>query len=386
MFITAACFRPGPGRTAVIGTYQSIADDVATNLSIRFYNGIANSFTLERAWREAVDNIKTQKGTSNFRDLYWQGKQRKHARLFFGRSIYIRELYNRITDPKSPPIILLYGQSGVGKSSLLDAGLMPRIEESHTVLYIRRIQKKGLIGSLEDRLHQDFSNTGNLTPGEKWKQIESQTGKPLVIILDQVEEVYTRQNQDSPNELQDFMETLKQIFGNPELYPAGKLILGYRKEYHPEIDKIFRVYELPRAWVYLEPLNRRDIMEVVTGLTQTHELKQRYNVKVDEELPVIIADDLLEDKNSPVASVLQILLTKMWNQSKKDEFSPLREFTVEQYQALKREGIAMKDFFDQQMEKLRNWNREVVDSGLALDLLKYHTTELGTACSRGIKR
>lgn len=429
------------GIPAVVGTFRSIDDEVATNLAIRFYKGISNGASLERAWLDAEDYIKIQKGTANFRALYWEGKEeiedrfpwdifykkggekvkgwnlpeaandplfglpevpgsyrlpenpflfldryeREHAKLFFGRSLYIRGLYNRITDPKSPPIILLYGQSGVGKSSLLDAGLMPRIEESHTVLYIRRVQKKGLIGSLEESLQREFSNIGHLTLGEKWKQVESQTGKPLVIILDQVEEVYTHSNKDLPNEFRDFMEILKKVFENPTLYPGGKLILGYRKEYHPEIDKAFGVYELPRAWVFLQPLDRRDIMEVVTGLTQTSELIQCYNLKVDEELPVIIADDLLADKNSPVAPVLQILLTKMWNSSKKDEVSPSREFTVEQYQALKRQGIAMKDFFEQQMEKLKNWKQEVVDSGLALDILKYHTTKLGTACSRGIE-
>jgi WD40 repeat protein len=429
------------GIPAVIGTSQSINDEVATTLSIRFYNGIANSFTIERAWGEAVDDINTRKGTSTFRELYWQGKkevedrfpwdifykkggekvkswnlaeaandplfglpeipgtyglpeipflfldryERKHAKIFFGRSVYIRELYNRIIDTKSPPIILLYGQSGVGKSSLLDAGLMPRIEESHTVLYIRRDRKKGLVGSLKESLQRNFSNIENLSLVERWKQIESQTGKPLVIILDQVEEVYTGQNKDLPNEINDFMEIMKKLFGDPALYPGGKLILGYRKEYHPEIDKVFSLYELPRVRVFLEPLTRRDIMEVVTGLTQTSELMQRYNIKVDKDLPVIIADDLLEDKNSSVAPVLQILLTKMWKQSKKDEFSPTGEFTVEQYRELQRQGIAMKDFFQQQMEKLKDWKQEVVDSGLALDLLKYHTTELGTACSRSIE-
>jgi WD40 repeat protein len=429
------------GIPAVVGTSQSINDEVAANLAIRFYKGIANGAALEKAWRDAEDYIKTQKGTANFRALYWEGKEeiedrfpwdifykkggekvkgwnlpeavndplfgmpeipdsyglpetpflflnryeRKHAKIFFGRSFYIRELYNRITDPKSPPIILLYGQSGVGKSSLLDAGLMPRIEESHTVLYVRRIQKKGLIGSLEESLQRASSNSDHLSLGEKWRQIESQTNKPLVVILDQVEEVYTHPNKDLPNEFQDFLGTLKKTFEKPTLYPVGKLILGYRKEYHPEIDKACGVYELPRAWVFVQPLDRRDIIEVVTGLTQISELRQRYNLKLDEELPVIIADDLLADKKSPVAPFIQILLTKMWYLSKKNEFSPSREFTVEQYQALQRQGIAMKDFFEQQMEKLKNWKQGVVDSGLALDILKYHTSELGTACSRGIE-
>ena len=196
------------GIPAVIGTSQEIADQVATMLAIRFYHGIANGHSLERAWREAEDDIKTRKGASNFINMYHWEKQekqidrfpwdiffkegaervkewnlpdaakdplfglpplpanhplpdtpflflsryeRKHAELFFGRSYYIRALYNRIADKNSPHIILLYGQSGVGKSSLLEAGLLPRLEESHTVLYIRGDREKGLLGTFNEK-------------------------------------------------------------------------------------------------------------------------------------------------------------------------------------------------------------------------------------------
>jgi len=46
---------------------------------------------------------------------------------------------------------------------------------------------------------------------------------------------------------------------------------------------------------------------------------------------------------------------------------------------LQKEGIAMDDFLQQQMEQLRQWQPDVVESGLVLDLLHAHTTALGTA-------
>jgi hypothetical protein len=63
------------GIPAVVGTSQSISDEVATNLAIRFYNGIGEGASLEKAWLEAEDYITTQKGTANFRALYWEGKE-----------------------------------------------------------------------------------------------------------------------------------------------------------------------------------------------------------------------------------------------------------------------------------------------------------------------
>ncbi|MCU0394075.1 MAG: hypothetical protein MUE81_23450, partial [Thermoflexibacter sp.] len=111
-------------------------------------------------------------------------------------------------------------------------------------------------------------------------------------------------------------------------------------------------------------------------------LKKRYNLQIDKNLPIVVADDLLEDKDSPVAPVLQILLTKMWDKVK-DQTKPI--FTVEMYQNMKREGFLLDDFFKQQTKKLAEWNPELESSGLALDILSYHTTNLGTAGSKTLQ-
>ena len=83
-----------------------------------------------------------------FRHLSWFGEQ--HAEVFFGRGYQIRNFTERVTAPNTAPVILLYGQSGVGKSSLLAAGLLPRLKASpHTVRYVRRDPQMGLLDSIE---------------------------------------------------------------------------------------------------------------------------------------------------------------------------------------------------------------------------------------------
>ncbi len=74
------------------------------------------------------------------------------AELFFGRSREIRDLYQRVTAAGRSRVILYYGQSGVGKSSLLDAGLAPRLEATHAVAYARRDRALGLLGTLRKQL------------------------------------------------------------------------------------------------------------------------------------------------------------------------------------------------------------------------------------------
>ncbi|MEM7366949.1 MAG: AAA family ATPase [Bacteroidota bacterium] len=518
------------GIPAVIGTAEPINDHVATQLSVRFYKGLGNGLPLERAWAEAEDEVKMSTRKGSYRDLVFDVKQwekdgeinglpwelhlregaeevkgwslplacgnhlfgldlpsdirlpedpflffkryeRKDAAVFFGRSAYIRELYNRVADPESPPLILLYGQSGVGKSSLFDSGLRPRLEhKGYAVVYIRRQPDEGLLGALTQALRnvqqerisqqalmsdsipvkalpispnlQQLLDTLNQSVQEleeqadpqyhpyleqlkamqahgagmlqeleqtssayeevqqarqrkagllkeketllsQWLQIEAQLDQPLVILLDQVEEVFTRPSKDV-EELDRFLSHLEQIFGNPDLQPDGRLILAYRKEYHPEIEKGCKTHALPRSQVFLERLKREELIEVVEGLSSTNRLRNRYHLRVEDLLAGEIADDLLADRDSPVAPILQILITKMWNHAKATN-SANPEFTIDLYRDLKDEGILLDEFFQQQIDQVAQRMPEAVESGWLLDLLNAYTTPLGTADSRSLE-
>lgn len=53
--------------------------------------------------------------------------ERKDQALFFGRQHEVEELFSLLT---AHPVVLLYSQSGAGKTSLLNAGLIPVLEEA----------------------------------------------------------------------------------------------------------------------------------------------------------------------------------------------------------------------------------------------------------------
>jgi hypothetical protein len=56
--------------------------------------------------------------------------------------------------------------------------------------------------------------------------------------------------------------------------------------------------------------------------------------------------------------------------------------SVELYQGIKRHELLLDDFLEQQLSGLPEWRPEVVGSCLALDLLAYPTTPVGTAETR----
>ncbi|MFZ2419899.1 MAG: CHAT domain-containing protein, partial [Anaerolineae bacterium] len=167
---------------AIIATDQKIKDDIATDFAALFYGGLATGVSIRSAFEQAKAGIRFKKGDKT-RDLFeedaaeatpasaipwdlhalpdydpsawtlWEAAGNPlfglpplteqplppapfpgltsyttdQAELFFGRGAEIRRLFDWAVDDKTPPILLLHGQTGVGKSSLLAAGLRPRL-------------------------------------------------------------------------------------------------------------------------------------------------------------------------------------------------------------------------------------------------------------------
>ena len=311
---------------------------------------------------------------------------RDHAEVFFGRGYQIRDLYDRVTTPDTPPIILFYGQSGVGKSSLLAAGLLPRLEVSHTIHYARRDQALGILGTLQQALANQMATPPDSTAAalkSGWQTLEEVHQRPFTLILDQLEEVFTRPNAAQTDELGDFLRALQGLFGRSAQRPLGKLILGFRKEWLAEIENQMQASHLPRAKVFLNRLDRRGIIEAITGPTHSSRLRDHYGLTIAEELPSLIADDLLADRGSAIAPTLQILLTKLWDQAKTSNYDR-PHIDLDLYHSLREQGILLQDFLDQQLARLGTQAdlRQQIASGLALDLLASHTTPHGTADQR----
>lgn len=490
------------GVPAVIGTSEPVNDAAATQLSATFYRGLAAGRSLQQAWLGARDLVRARRGAGGYQrsikireeavsaklSFPWELYMRRGAEqvqewnlpraasnplfglplpesyflrlspspyvglhffrendaaIFFGRGAQIRELYNHIQGIH--PIILMFGKSGVGKSSMLGAGLIPRIRDAYEVSIVRRIQEKGLLGTLDmaldellegrqeeatnerslaelgspqkledarkllraaadkaesDRLRRQIENLlGELDLEEspvpapsiplsgilgKWQAVEAQTQKPLIIILDQVEEKFTRPQPGlsgpESDELVTLLAAIQPLFSGSGSGIRGKLILSYRKEVHPEIRDTLRTMSLPFAELFLKRLDREGIIEAIRGINQQDITRRQYQLKIEDSLPGIIADDLVEDPESPIAPVLQIILEKLWHTAAGEEGQPVH-LTVQQYQELRKQGTTMGEFFQQQMAQLAAEFPELNRSGLVLSLLHAHTTAMGTSGS-----
>lgn len=298
----------------------------------------------------------------------------KDAEICFGRNADIRALYERLTRDEAEPIVLLYGQSGVGKSSFLDAGVRPRLERTHDVRYVARDPNASLLDTVQRALtgEPDLTKTTPERFAEVWTRAELKAGRPVIVILDELDRAFSRP-QTGGDEVAQFFRAVEALGRAGDERPAGRLVLTFRKDWLPEIQLQLDSRRQSYSKVFLNSLDRAGIIEVVKGLTTTRRLREQYGLAIDPALPGLIADDLLEDRSSAIAPTLQILLSKLWKEAcARDQSAP--RFSEEQYAALRSQGLLLGDFLQQQLQHIRQREPELVDSGFALDVLAYHTT------------
>jgi WD40 repeat protein len=420
------------GVPAVIASIQAVPDKEASDFANVFYRGLSGGQSIREAFEFAKNSVKSARGgggatstrgvgdendpdifswelwTTTIDDEKWtlrdeidnpyfglpkpvgyflpkdpyislKSYTENECAIFWGRGAEIRDLYVRMLDENANPVTLLYGQTGVGKSSLLDAGLVPRLKVTTNVVYCKRISSEGLSATLFKELALDDQSSSVLADHiKKWSL---RSGKKwTVIIIDQIEECFTKPLPQKPLELPDF---IKQIFELLQHNVHVKVLLAYRKEFHAEIENGVAAAKLPFSSYFLQALKRSNIKEIVNGSNLSVTSRNQYNIEIEQGLDEQIASDLSADVDSPVAPVLQILLSNLWMDT--IPVGNARVFTKETYFKLRKEGIALKDFFNKKVKEIEGSERESVHSGLLLDLLHFHTTVLGTSATHTIQ-
>ena len=139
---------------------------------------------------------------------------RRYAPVFFGREVEVRELLDRLALPEGR-FVIVSGDSGSGKSSLVEAGVLPRLKEGERPLCGVRMVPSGGIdpfdallralrplaerAGLDDyRLGRKLAD-GQVEPVEVLREILARglEADGLILFLDQMEELFTTERCDA---------------------------------------------------------------------------------------------------------------------------------------------------------------------------------------------
>jgi hypothetical protein len=261
---------------------------------------------------------------------------------FFGRDSEIDALYEMAFETS---LILVYGPSGAGKTSLIQCGLASKFED--TDWFALPVRRKT---NINESIWQEISRHV-LTPipegASATQAVQSlylDYFKPIYLIFDQFEELYILGSQEERNA---FIEEIRQLLAAD--FPRT-IVLVMREEY------IARLYDFEKAIpqlfdhrIRVEPMNVANVERVIRGSAEKFAIK----LQPEQETIASIIDNISHGKSGVQLSYLQVYLDRLYREAANGEetvtFQPdliakvgdigsvLGEFLEEQTQKVQRE-------------------------------------------------
>lgn len=246
--------------------FAAIVDHcVALEPSKRFETGDAVREALEALLVTA--RAEDDSLTTPYRGL--QAFAAEHRSVFFGRDGDVRAVIDRL---RTETFVLVAGDSGVGKSSLVAAGVVPALSEAavadgtqlvSVVMVPGRRPLAALVSALAPVCGLDEAELGrrlDAAPAELPRLLRRR-GTPIVVVVDQLEELVT---------IADPHEASTTAFLLCALADCGardlRLICTVRADFLARVAALSRLSdELPRALYLLAPLSTAGLRAAITS-------------------------------------------------------------------------------------------------------------------------
>lgn len=265
--------------------------------------------------------------------------------IFFGRTQEANELVSLIT---AHAAVLLYAQSGAGKTSLVKAGLIPLLvdEEKFTVIPPMRV-RENVAASLKpegvDNVYM-FNALASISEPDAvaglaglaltdYLMMTRQTGSKgdscgaTIIILDQFEELFTLY----PERWEDRADFFKQVRDALKGDPLLRVLFSMREDFIAELDPYLSLMpEKLRTRLRIERLREKTALGAVTQpleKVQTPNGRRKFAPYVAEELvknlllvKVKSPDGIKKVKSEFVEALqLQVVCQALWQNLKADD-------------------------------------------------------------------
>ena len=233
----------------------------------------------------------------------------EHRGLFFGRGAEIETVVDRL---RGQPFVLVAGDSGVGKSSLCRAGVLPAIVEGGleparqwqtSSITPGRRPVQALLNALAGDLGGDEESVAASLLAEpdalaRVLQRELGRGRGRVLFIDQLEELVTL---SPPVEAARTMLLIRQIAAG---IPGVRLLATARGDFLTRLAQLPGLAEeLARALYFLPPLGPAGVRDAVVGPAAARQVRFESEALVDELVAAGIAGSL---------PLLQFALAEIW--------------------------------------------------------------------------
>lgn len=238
--------------------------------------------------------------------------------IFFGRGKQTEALYDALSGVK---LLLVYGPSGAGKTSLVECGLRNQISDADWLaVTVKRNtdMNASVFARIRELLRQPFGlDSATQAPadagfgfGDAAAMLFAEQFKPVYLIFDQFEELLIQGNDA---EKQAFFTRLNQLvrFKTPcrVLIIMREEFIGYLSEFESLCPNIFQ------HRFRLEKMNRSDVREVIENILKAPRYQSDFTVSEPELLADKILARLPDDRKEIELTHVQVFLSELWDRS-----------------------------------------------------------------------
>lgn len=187
------------------------------------------------AYRFGKQEIKSPDNDPNKKVVEYEDKD-----FFYGRDEVVEDLQNHL---QNHSLLVMTGASGTGKSSVIKAGVLPKMQENgYTILL--PIVRPGTepLKSLQAHIGRNTTELQN-----------------SILVIDQYEELITQCQKES-DRLQ-FIQHLKRLLESN--IPNFKIILTIRSDFEPQFDRLILGDEWQAARKVVPPFKAQELRDII---------------------------------------------------------------------------------------------------------------------------
>ena len=253
-----------------------------------------------------MNDLSNLRSPFKFLDPY----EKEDGDLFFGRDREIEQLYEQIQSGK---LLLLYGASGTGKTSIINCGLANKFGDTDwNPLFIRRghNMREATLKQIYDQLkekNKELPTETKISAGVE--QLFWARYIPVYLIFDQFEELFIQG--DPETEQKPFFNELSQLLQSETFC---RVILVMREEYLAWLSDFETVIpELFDNRMRIERMSERRLRQVIKG-TLTAE-KFGINLESPDKTARQIIENIRNERREVDLTELQVYLDHLYRRA-----------------------------------------------------------------------
>ena len=255
----------------------------------------------------AMNEFSNIRSPFKFLDPY----EKEDQHLFFGREQEVEQLYEQIQSSK---LLLVYGASGTGKTSLINCGLTNKFGDTDwNPLFIRREQNltESTLSQINRQLQQKNKSlppTTDISNGVE--QLFWARYIPVYLIFDQFEELFIQG--DLETEQKPFFDELSQLLGAET---SSRVILVLREEYLAWLSDFEEIVpDMFDNRFRIEKMSERQLRKVIGGTLKAEEFN--IDLRDEEGTTTQILRNIRDERREVDLTDLQVYLDHLYRRAK----------------------------------------------------------------------